>query len=279
VSHAERGRSFEAVLRDGTPLSRERALGMLRGAAEAIDSFHARTGPHGSIHLRALLETGDGQVRLLPPDALSACSDDPRLRHYLSPQRLAGEPARVPDDLFALGVVAIHLLTARTASDLDSSPAANNATVPSQRVADADLPAAVKRALLTQLSTAPASRFASGTALVGELARAFAVSITSAGDDRANRTGQGTAHLQGGEAAWNRRFGPHGRLRVAPDSDLVLDELPDSDGSLSRPSRRRVSRRTDYPDLALPGALVLVIVTVLCSVYLFPLYYMLVRHL
>ncbi len=266
------------MLQGPTPLPRERAIRLLREAAEALDSFHARTGVHGSIRPDALVEAADGQIRLLPPGELSVSLADPGTGRYLSPQRLAGELPRMPDDLFALGVVAFELLVGQPAPDGNASPADDASTV-TRRVAEAGLPSAVTRVLLTQVSTSPASRFASGAALVRELERALVVPTKSAGDDNADRARRGAAHLQVSETAWNRRFGPHGRLRVAPDSNLALTELPDSAGPLARPSRRRVSRRTDYPDLALPGVLVLAIITVLCSVYLFPLYYMLVRHL
>jgi serine/threonine-protein kinase len=272
------GRSFEAIVQTAAPLPRERALQLLRGAADALDSFHARTGVHGSMCLNALVAADDGQVRLLPPGDQAEPSARVDAQRYLSPQRLVGEPARLPDDLFALGVVAVELLAGRPAPDRHGA-SADNAPALQRHIAEADLPSAVKRVLLTQVSTAPASRFASGAALVSELDRAFATQLARPSDDRIDLARPGAAHLQVSETTWNRRFGPHGRLRVAPDANLVLSELPDSTGPLARPARRRVSRRTDYPDLALPGVLVLAIIAVLCSVYLFPVYYMLVRHL
>src|SRR2546422_684833 len=106
MTDASKGQSFKDVLQGPTSRPRERAIGLLRGAAEALDSFHARTGVHGSIRPDALVAAADGQIRLLPPGQVSVPLDDPVAGAYLSPQRHAGEPPRAPDDLFALGVVA-----------------------------------------------------------------------------------------------------------------------------------------------------------------------------
>ena len=278
MSQVRRDASFEALIRPGEPLPCARALALLRSAAAALDAFQARHGAHGAIGPGAFLLKVEGAVTLCSPGEASAAPGHATRRRYLSPQRLAGEAARPADDLFALGILAVELLVGRPGPGADNASSAGLSGLLAH-LDQSELAPDVRRVLRSQVATAPGYRFASGAAFVGELERAYAGQPFGDGLHQAGGAGGNLGHRAASDAAWNRRFGPRGRLRVAPDADLVLAELPDGDGPLSRPPRRRISRRTDYPDLALPGVLVLAIVTVLCSVYLFPLYYMLARHL
>lgn len=165
-------------------------------------------------------------------------------REYWSPQRQAGEPARPADDLYALGLIARALLASATPADGEA----------------ARLPA-LDAVLGAHLSWAPSERFASGAALAQELDRVAARTIT------------------GQEPAWAaaRRVA---QARAA--HRLALDTPP-----AHRPRRRTRSaplpshpiiRSSNYPDMPLAGRWVAIVVIVLCSVYLFPLYFMLFQR-
>lgn len=89
---------------------------------------------------------------------------DPALPHgftrgYASPQRLAGEPPTVGDDIYALGMLLVELLT--------GSLPAGAAQVEPGAALDAELAAIARQAL----ADAPAARYASVDALAADLRR------------------------------------------------------------------------------------------------------------
>jgi hypothetical protein len=169
---------------------------------------------------------------------------DAPARAYWSPQRRAGEPARESDDLYALGLIARALL----------------ATVPPDAGEAARLPE-LDAVLRAHLSWAPSERFASGAALAQELERVAA--RPPAGQEppwaAARRVAQARAALRLALAT-PPAHRPRHHTRPAP--------LP------SHP----IIRSSNYPDMPLAGRWVAIVVVVLCSVYLFPLYFMLFQR-
>ena len=182
---------------------------------------------------------------------------------YRSPRLLAGEAARPLDDLYALGVIAYEILTGALPfeSGAVASPA-RRPIPPGER--RAELPAAVEGVLLAQVSAVPSSRFATGLQFVWELERAAA-------PDRVPGRPASIAQLMSPPTS----LPTFRRVPAGPGArQLVLAELPDVTRVPRDPPRLRRVRRNDYPDLALPGLWVAIIVVVLCSVYLLPGYYM-----
>ncbi len=274
MTETGRPRTFQEVLASRERLTLERALALVRAAALAVDALHAHQRIHGSLEPASFQVDGEDRVTLLPPG--SAPSPDgsedarplgarqstqerpPRFsapgstlpadsapsRAYWSPQRQAGEPARPTDDLYAVGLVASALLTGAPNGPLESP-----------------LPDKVAAVLRAQRSWAPSERFASGAELAHELDRAAARPPVSQ------------------EPAWAaaRRVA---QARAA--HSLALATPPDR-----RPRKRvppapipshPILRHSTHPDLPLPGRWVVVLVAVLCSVYLFPLYFMLFQR-
>jgi serine/threonine protein kinase len=264
---AQGGRTFRALLSASTGLPLERGLDLVRGAADALDAFHARGTVHGAVSADALIERVDRRIVLRDPCDLEVISPPTDLAVYLSPQRLSGEPARPSDDLYALGVVAHQLLLGR----LPSSAAGGRAFRP------ADVPPEVERVLLTQLATAPSRRFSSGAELVRELEQACASRKVASDDPAADAILGAPMAGRRTDLTWTWPPSRAGRVRAAPTTRLALAELPDGVRQPIESSGRRVTRRSDYPEVGLPGILVAAIVVLLCSVYLFPLYYMLFR--
>lgn len=265
-------RTLGDILRTDARMPVDRSLPLVRAAAGALDAFHAREGLHGALESEAFVVDSDGGVTLRHPSEREVIAGSADVRPYLSPQRRAGEPPRPADDLYALGVVAYRLLLGRLPTS----------AVSGQRVVRDDVPPDVERVLLTQLATAPSRRFASGAELIQELEQAFAAGRAVAGDgdglfaEGASR-GPGLAVRPTTESgAWWHPVGA-GRMRAAPITSLALSELPDGPGPAARSAGRRVTRRNDYPEIGLPGLWVVVIATILCSVYLLPLYFMLFR--
>jgi len=278
-----RSRTFAEILAEEAPLPDDRALELLRGAATALDAFHARSSVHGSLGAETLRERSDGRVVLDPPDETATLSRSGERTRYWSPQRKAGERARRTDDLFALGVVARECLSERRSSD-PTPEQIDRRTVRSDDPGSTGLVPSVDRVLARQLATAPSERYASGAALLQDLERAVRGWSDTSPDSAAHSNSRAepvvpSARSTSPASSWSRRFGGYERRRAAPGARLTLAELPDSHRRIAQPARRRITRRNDYPDLPLPGVAVLAIVAVLCSVYLFPLYFMLFRHL
>jgi serine/threonine protein kinase len=308
VTEAGQPWTFQDILASGERLPLERALALVRAAVRAVDAVHARSAIHGSISPSSFQIDGDDRVTLQPPDGGQFAGDDlAPAREYWSPQRHAGEPARRADDLYALGLIANALLTGRRPTDLQS----NAPTLPVGRTADpgalvrfpeSTVPAEIAAVLRAQLSWAPSERFATGAELARELDRAAERALEppagtfpplplgegwGEGSPSLPRTGvtrvlgEGappgdSAHPRDQEPAWAaaRRVA---QARAA--RRLALAELPDR-GIRERalPIAYHPIQHRDYPDFPLPGGWVAVLVVVLCSVYLFPLYFMLFPH-
>jgi serine/threonine protein kinase len=301
VTEAGQPRTLYDLAVSGEPLPLERALALVRGAALAIDAMHARQAIHGSIDPISFRVDDDDRVTLRPPGTGPVAGDGPVTSgEYWSPQQYAGEPARRSDDLFALGLIAGVLLTGHRPSELQSG-----APRPPGRPS---LPTEIEAVVRAQLSWAPSERFASGAELVRELEHAAARAIpppTRASPSRPEGEGQGEGDSQlplseGSREGPSRLPWPAGEAGVRAPSErepawsaarrvaqarearrLMLAELPDRGGRERiqpvRTAHHPVQRR-DYPDFPLTGGWVAVLVVVLCSVYLFPIYYMLFPH-
>jgi len=92
------------------PLSRRIAL--VEEIARAVQFAHGRLIVHGDLKPANILIDGEGRVRLLDfgiARLLTAEADDPArgamTPGFASPERLAGEPASIADDVHALGLI------------------------------------------------------------------------------------------------------------------------------------------------------------------------------
>jgi serine/threonine protein kinase len=286
--------TLDRLLVEGGPVPAERAASLLRPLARDLDRLHARGALHGAVRPWNVAVGPDGAARLgapvpgraaRPEGAASAGRD----ADYLSPQLLAGEPPRPSDDLYALGAIAYELLVGtppfeRAASGSHGAATGADAPTPNgtarghaagpsraRRLVPPterrpDLPAEVERVLLAQLSASPAGRFATGLDLVRELERAASAASHPRDARRLDRL---PPHANAIPTVRRVPSGPGARR-------LALAEMQEGVGPAREAARPRRVRRNDYPEVDLPGRVVAVILLVLCSVYLLPLYYMLV---
>jgi serine/threonine protein kinase len=235
VPEASQPRTVEQILPSAERTSLERALRLVRAAALAVDALHARQIVHGSLSPSTILIAADDSVTLLLADQSPAPVDG------MDSTRDYWSPQQLAGE------------PARPADDLYAL-----GLIAGELLAD-HLSPKIETVLQAQRSWSPSERFASGAELVHELDRAAAPPPIRAQEPAwaaARRVAQArAAHRLALETPPDHR--PRRRIQPAP--------IP------SHP----ILRRSNYPDLPLPGRWVAILVAVLCSVYLFPLYFML----
>lgn len=114
-----RGQTLAARLEAGPPPTRAEALGILADLAEALTALHARSVIHRDLHPGNVMLGPDGRAVLLDfglargPEVSTVTRTQGLVGSlpYLAPELLAGDPAGPAVDLFALGCIAVELLT------------------------------------------------------------------------------------------------------------------------------------------------------------------------
>ena len=165
------GESLDVVSRHVKVWTLERALPILDELAHAIDASWARSVGHGSLHPRdifvpsgasALQVTGFGIGQAL--DAVGG--KVPARRPYSAPERSGGSAWDRRADVYSLGVIAHEMLSGHRPVGLDADV---------EGVAEELAPqprAAVRKAVLKAMSSAPGDRFGTATEFVAALTAA-----------------------------------------------------------------------------------------------------------
>ena len=247
--------TFAEMAAGGVPLTLERALTLVKASALALDRYHSRRAVHGAISPAAFAAREDDQVTIVPQagDDLTTIN----AAAYWSPQRRAGEPPRLSDDLYALGVIATQLLRAAGAVTTTDNELGDGLSL------DTEI-------LLRPLTAwSPAERPASGAELVRVVHRAVplpgATLPSGAGDT-----------LRPARPFVEPPWAAASRVAQARRAHRLAASTPPRPTRQPRAAQVRAPLgRGHYPDMPLPTVWVAAIVVVLCGVYLFPLYYML----
>ena len=239
----------------GVPLTLERALTLVQASALALDRHHSRRAVHGVITPAAFAVHEDDRVTIVPPADDDLTTIDAAA--YWSPQRQAGEPARLSDDLYALGVIATQLLRAAGTFAAAHDEPGNGLSL------DAEM-------LLRPLTAwAPSGRPASGAELVRVVHRAVPLPVATLPSGAGDMLGPARPHVEPPWAAARR-------VAQARRAHRLAQATPPQPTRQPRAAQVRAPLgRGHYPDMPLPTVWVAAIVVVLCGVYLFPLYYML----
>lgn len=115
------GRTLGQVVREDGPVDPERVRSIIGQAALALGVAHEHRVVHRDVKPANILVRDDGLVKLTDFGIARAIDAAGHTRtgellgtpHYLSPEQALGEPASGASDLYALGVVAHELLTAK----------------------------------------------------------------------------------------------------------------------------------------------------------------------
>ena len=196
------GRSLADLIADG-PVAPEYVRAMLSDVLAALATAHAAGILHRDIKPANILFTETGVARVAdfglakgPDTGRTETGRIMGTMAYMSPERLAGRPATVADDLYAVGVVGYEALTGRRAFPEENLVALANAITenPPPPVSvlrpdiDPQLSAIVDRAMTLE----PSARFVSAQAMRAELADVGGDPVTeplpviapAGGDDR-----------------------------------------------------------------------------------------------
>ena len=165
--------ALDSRLRRRSALGLRHALPILRQVAAALDAASAAGISHGSLHPRDVLVSTTGEVHVTGfgvADAVDAAGGAPVVRRpYTAPERAGASrgPADASADVFALGAIAVELLTGRRL--VGTGAAAVGLVSGVSEGVDADV---CRRALARALADNPADRYSSAKAFVDALARA-----------------------------------------------------------------------------------------------------------
>ncbi len=181
------GRSLADLIAQG-PLPAEYVCGMLGDVLDALGTAHRAGIMHRDIKPANILFTESGAARVAdfglakgPHTHRTEVGRIMGTMAYMSPQRLAGKPATVADDIYAVGVVGYEALTGRPAFPEGNLVAlataiTENPPPPLSALAGVDphVAAIVDRAMARD----PSIRFTSAEAMRAELAAAAADLVT-----------------------------------------------------------------------------------------------------
>jgi serine/threonine-protein kinase len=172
MEHVE-GESCSELLRDHGPLEPQAVVDICGQACRGLDYAHRNGVVHRDVKPGNLLRNKEGVIKLADFGIAKATEDSDITRvgsvigtaAYLSPEQARGEPAGPAADLYALGVVAYQLATARLpyqGSSLTDLARQQQSGPPTDvHAVKPDFPPALSAAISRALHSNPAGRYSS----------------------------------------------------------------------------------------------------------------------
>jgi serine/threonine protein kinase len=123
------GHTLADKMATGTPLSAEFILAILRAAADALDTAHARNIVHRDVKPANFLLTPSGNLKIADFGIAKLLGGEINLTntgmvigtaHYMSPEQVSAKPVTGRSDQFALAVIAYEMLAGRKPFQGDS---------------------------------------------------------------------------------------------------------------------------------------------------------------
>jgi eukaryotic-like serine/threonine-protein kinase len=186
MEHRTGGTVGDAIAAAGGPIEPRRALGWLRGTAEALDAAHDRGVVHRDIKPANLLldehdrvAVADFGIARLAWEAEQVTKTGQVLgtAAYIAPEQAMGEPATAASDRYSLGAVAYELLTGSKPFEGEHFAAQARMHIedplPPASERNPRLPRAVDEVLERGMAKEPAERYPSAGAFVDALDRAL----------------------------------------------------------------------------------------------------------
>ncbi|HUP60983.1 MAG TPA: serine/threonine-protein kinase [Thermoanaerobaculia bacterium] len=148
-------------------LASDKAVDIARGIAAGLAAAHAKGIFHRDLKPANVMIDSHGDARIMDFGLALAAGDDSQdgvisgTPAYMAPEQLAGEPASVQSDLYALGLVMYELVTGKRAHNARTLPErvrdlTSEITTPSNVIRDVD--PAVERIILRCLANEPSQR-------------------------------------------------------------------------------------------------------------------------
>jgi eukaryotic-like serine/threonine-protein kinase len=246
------GETLREVLKRG-PLSEERALGVVRDVAHALDHAHSEGVVHRDVKPANILLRKDGVVKLVDL-GIAKAADVTNLTasgmvlgtaSYMAPEQLDGKEARPVADVYALATVAFEALAGRKAytgrTPMEIAHKVATEPPPDLREAWPDAPEAVADALRRGMAKDPDERPGSARDLCKALDRAMEEArrpALSSAPRAAARRRQGRPPPRPGERRGLRALVPAAAVLALAAAALVLVLVSGGDGDGNHPSRK-----------------------------------------
>lgn len=181
VCEPSAGMLLSERIRKLAPLSPPVAVATASSVCEALLVLHDSNIVHGDVRPDNVSVQSDNSCRMLMAGVWEAYSSSrtaglamlPDMAPYLAPEITAGQMPSFATDLYAVGVVMVELLTARTpfAGDTPASIAQKHSTapIPSLRALNAAIPPVLEEIVRKAMAKSPADRYHSARVLLHDL--------------------------------------------------------------------------------------------------------------
>jgi serine/threonine protein kinase len=173
------GETLDAVVRTHGVLNAREAVGIAEDLCQALSAVHRAGFIHRDIKAKNVMREREGRIVLMD-FGTGRSVDRPEIQGdvagtplYMAPEVLAGEPASVCSDVYSLGVLIYHLVTAaypveaRSLDEIRDAHARNQRSLLSER--RPDLPVSFIRVVSTALAPDPRDRCPTAAALLEAL--------------------------------------------------------------------------------------------------------------
>ena len=197
------GEDLASLLRRIGRIPQDKAVELARQLCAGVAAAHERGVLHRDLKPANVMIDGDGNVRITDFGIATAAGDTGATTagtpQYMAPEQLAGKPASIRTDIYALGLILFEIFTGRRAydakslGDLKQLHDTGTVTTPSSIVRDLD--PAIERVILRCLDKDPEQRPA-----IGARGRGGAAGRRSAG-----RRARGRRDAVAGDAGRGRR--------------------------------------------------------------------------
>jgi len=170
------GEDLSSLLRRIGRIPQDKALDIARQLCAGVAAAHERGVLHRDLKPANVMLDGDGNVRITDFGIATAAHDAQDeivgTPQYMAPELLAGKPASVHSDLFALGLVLFEVFTGRRAYDaktLAELKTLHDTTTITPSAIVRDLDPAIERAIVRCLDKNPERRPGSALAVAAAL--------------------------------------------------------------------------------------------------------------